>query len=226
MVAPTPRELGGLRHGLQGTILAATVGLGEAAAPVLASLMTQHRPGAVLSLGFAGALVPHVPTGTLVVCDRFVTRNPAHPPAITADGHAVQEVARKIGGRIGGLLTAPAPLLTPAAKEAAGAVSGAIVVDMEGYWMAQAAVDAGVPLTAIRVVLDAMTHQLPQLVANITADGGRREWRHTARALASNPFLLARLAPLAHRSWRAQRAMHQAVGALAPTFAAGAQEHA
>jgi hypothetical protein len=226
VVASTPRELGGLRYGLQGTIFAATVGLGEAAAPMLKSLMTQHQPGAVLSLGFAGALVPHVPTGMLVVCDRFVTRDPAHPPAITAAADAVRKVARTIGGCVGGLLTAPAPLLMPATKEAAGAESGAMVVDMEGYWMAQAAADSGVPLTAIRVVLDAMTHQLPQLVADIIADGGKREWHHTAMALALNPFLLARLAPLAHRSWRAQRAMHQAVRALAPMLAAGPQEHA
>jgi hypothetical protein len=80
-----------------------------------------------------------------------------------------------------------------------------------------------VPFVALRVVLDAMHHELPELVGAIVADQGRREWRHAARSLLRNPTIVARLIPLANRSWRSQRALHMAARVLAPTLVASAE---
>ena len=215
VVAPTRRELGGLRVGSLGPVWVAVTGLGKPAAAILSPLATEQRPTAVLSLGFAGALSPEHSTGALVVCERFVAGESS--PPLPADGTLV-EAARKAGGSAkvaaAGLLTVPAPLLTAAEKKAARSASGAAVVDMEGYWMAQVAAEHQLPFLAVRAVLDGAHVELPRLVSTIVADGGRNEWRHTARWLLTNPVRLPELLWLAYRSWRAQQALRGAARTL------------
>lgn len=118
----------------------------------------------------------------------------------------------------GALLTAGAPLLTGAAKQRAGQETGAAVVDMEGYWLAQVTRTYQVPFIALRAVLDPMDYNLPSLVAAIVAGQGRHEWRHAAAALLANPLRVAQLISLASQSWRAQKALRQAARVLVPAL--------
>ena len=226
VVAPTRRELGGLRAGAQEGLAVAPTGLGETAGSALASLLAAHHPGLVLSLGFAGGLSPGLETGALVVCDKFLTWRGAEPngPALLEADRRVADVAAGVLAQAGiaashrTLLTAPSPLLSPAAKRRAGQETSVAVVDMEGYWLAQTARQRQIPFLALRVVLDPVEQALPRFVATIVADQGRHELRHTAKALLINPFSIAGLVLVATRSSRAQRALRQAVQALVPSL--------
>ena len=258
VIAPTARELGGLRDGRQGAIGTAVTGLGEAAALSLASRLAERRPSLVLSLGFAGALAPGLRTGALVLCDSFLasydplashsespvadeesgTRpfteftlergegfrvTPTSPPRLEADHPPLRIAAERlaqagIGTNPGALLTVGAPLLTGAAKQQAGQETGAAVVDIEGYWLAQVARTYQVPFIALRVVLDPIDQTLPALVAAIVADQGRHEWRHAATALV-NPLRIAQLISLASQSRRAQKALRGAAEVLVSALA-------
>ncbi|MYC37884.1 MAG: hypothetical protein F4X66_13375, partial [Chloroflexi bacterium] len=115
----------------------------------------------------------------------------------------------------GAVLTVDEPLLTGRAKRRARQGSGALVVDMEGRWIAEAAAARGVPLIGIRAVLDEADFSLPPFIATIIADGGRHERSHAIRAL-SQPAAARSFLPLALRSRRASGALQAAVDSLLP----------
>jgi hypothetical protein len=138
-------------------------------------------------------------------------------------GEEAFEALMEAGMRVtkGAALTVPEPLLTRADKESQGKLTGASVVDMESFWIAQEAERAGVPVVSVRTVLDEMEHQLPSLVADITADGGKREFYHALRAMR-NPANVSTLVPLAVRSRRAVSATRDAIQTLIPILTRGA----
>ena len=223
VVAPTERELGGLRPGENGACRAALVGIGHEAAPALAALLDAERPSAVLSLGFAGALRPGLSTGDLVLCDAALAEG-ATPIEFDPYPAAAALRAADIAAATGALLTVEEPLLAPEAKRNAHAATGAAIVDMEGYALARLATERGVPIVALRAVLDAAEYTLPPFVANIIADGGRNERAHMLRGLRADPLAAPRLPALAWRSRAAARAVRRGVRALLPArpFPAGA----
>ncbi len=220
MVAPNRRELGGLRPGRRGPLVAGIVGLGEAAAPALTNLLSAEGPSGVLSLGFAGALTAQGRTGDLVLCTELVSGSPTSSDLLTADAALADSVRKGLEQsglpyHQGKLLTVPSPLLAPDEKRSAGASSGALVVDMEGHGMARAALEHGAPFLALRVVLDPVDCPLPAFVDDIVADQGRHELRHTLRWASTHPTGIPRLVSLAYRARRAQQALRQATRALA-----------
>ena len=113
----------------------------------------------------------------------------------------------------GAILTVAAPLLTPAAKRRARAASGAMAVDMEGRWIADAAAARGVPLISVRAILDEADLALPAFAAAVAADGGRREWARALRA-AVNPLEARRILALALRARKAARSLRRAADAI------------
>jgi len=212
VVAPTWRELGGLQPGRMGFAQVAEVGIGHTAVAAFTRLLDQGLPQLVISLGFAGAVAGGVPSGSIVVCTSFVSAvNDADAP-IEADVK-IAGIAKGLmpNALAGALLTVPTPLLTPGEKLLAGAQTGAVVVDMEGYGMAKAAQEHGVEFLGLRAVLDTVDLRLPQFVADIIADGGRNEWRHSLSALAKRPYLAPQVISLALLARRAQKNLTQAL---------------
>lgn len=205
VVAPTRRELGGLRPGARGDIVAGTVGIGQKAAPALAALIQRYAPARILSLGFAGGLSRELHTGDVLACERVLApdQEPMSLPFPTS-----------MSGTAGALLTADALLPLIPDKWQARSNTGADLVDLEGYHLAKAAREAGVPLCAVRVVLDEVDEELPPFVGAIVADGGRREWLHAGLALVRNPLAARRMVALSRTSRRAGAALRTAVSEL------------
>ncbi len=113
----------------------------------------------------------------------------------------------------GALLTVDAPLLTPAAKRRARAASGAAVVDMEGRRIAEAAAERGVPIVAVRAVIDEADFALPPFAAEIAAARGHDERARAFRA-AANPREAAGMLLLALRARKAARSLRRAADAI------------
>ena len=224
MVAPTPRELGGLRPGRQGSVQVAATGLGRAAKPALERLLEAHPVQCVLSLGFAGALTPQGHTGALVVCSSFLAYEPDPLPPLSADAGLLEWTIDRMDRmrlpyHYGDLLTSPRLLSAPDQKRRAGLDTGAAVVDMEGYWLAQVAAAHQTPFVALRSVLDPARYTLPKLAATIVEDQGQRELQHTLRFIFTHWVHGPLLLPLAYRSWRARRTLRRAARSLAPEMA-------
>ena len=165
----------------------------------------------LVSLGYAGALEPRLHTGDLVVGDGYlhgVDVPVAGSPQAARAASALRESGLSV--REGPVLTVDEPLLSPRAKRRAHSGSGALVVDMEGWWIADAALTTGVPMIGVRAVVDQASYSLPSFVAAIVSDAGRHEWAHTFRAM-SRPSVLGSLLPLALKSRKASRALHDAI---------------
>ncbi len=217
VVAPTKRELGGLRPGDGPATRAAIVGIGAHAAPALQLLIDEQQPAVVLSLGFAGALEPMAGTADVVLCSSVRTMDGR---SLDLDTESLAPALRRAGiePAVGALLTVERPLLLHPDKWRARADSGAAVVDMEGFALAEAAREAGVPFLAMRVILDEFGEDLPNFVGTIVEDGGRHEWAHSAAALARNPLLARGMLRLAGQARQAGAAMRRVVDAAVPTL--------
>ncbi len=225
VIAPTKRELGGVRTDRTHGIAIKVVGVGHGAQEALADLLARRRPALVLSLGYAGGLAEGLGTGSLVVCDGCLDEAGDAPGP---DPDATARAARALEGAgiphvSGALLTTPGPLLTPEAKQEAWEATGAACVDMEGAGLARAADAAGVPLVAVRAVLDGREQALPGMVGAIIADGGRNEWLHAARAVLTGPQRIPALVGLAGQSRAAGAALERAAAVLVARLAPEAE---
>ena len=251
IVAPTRRELGGLRDGRNGH-RTALCGVGLEAGERVAALLDAAPCSLLVSLGFAGALDPSLRPGDLIAAEGFTRapplshrrplRNFTGPvgsrfrgndlvACIGEERHSAPRPDSRLrgnGGRLclhrerdgaragataGAILTVDAPLLTPAAKRRAREASGAMAVDMEGRWIADAAAARGVPLISVRAIVDEADFAIPSFAAAIAADGGRREWARTIRA-AANPLEARRILALALRARKAARSLRRAADAI------------
>jgi nucleoside phosphorylase len=199
----------------------AVVGVGREAGDALQAVLQARPPEIILSLGFAGALTDGARTGDLVLSRRLTEVDSGPWPEVLRGSclATAKEAIADSGETIieGDLLTVPSPLLSSEEKRFYGESTGAVVVDMEGYWLAREAQVAGIPMIPVRAVIDEMDDDLPGLVGDIVADGGRREWLHALRAMR-NPVTAGALLPLAMRSRKAQRALRGAVGSLLPAL--------
>lgn len=230
IIAPTRRELGGLRDNGAGH-RTALCGVGREAGERAAALLDAAPCSLLVSLGFAGALDPSLRPGDLVEVEGFALTPPlSHrerelgvptlslrptgwESCLTPSPARRERDGARAGTIASVILTVDEPLLTPAAKRRARAASGAMAVDMEGRWIADAAAARGVPLISVRAVVDEADFEIPPFAAAIAADGGRREWARALRA-AVNPLEARRILALALRARKAARSLRRAADAV------------
>lgn len=221
VIAPTERELAGLQPNRLAGIGVAEVGIGHSAAENLREILKTRRPKIILSIGFGGALDPELRTGDIVVSVEAATVQLPSRRLAMSEQHTKHAFDALIASGLrvtkGSTLTVPEPLMSGEDKQRHGALTGAAVVDMETFWIAQEADRAEIPLVSVRTVIDEMHHDLPGIVADITADGGQREWLHALRAMR-NPANVGSLVPLAVRSRKAVGTLRSITEALVPVF--------
>ena len=249
IVAALPQEVGGLLRlgrwervpspapsrlyrGMLGDIDAvlAVSGMGRAASEAAAEdLLQRFHPGAVLAVGFAGGLAPHLAPGALVVADAIVPANEPQDGALRPDA-ALLERARDALATVhtphacGPLLTATKVVASPEGKAALGAATGALAVDMESAWVAGVCRRHDVPFLAVRAVVDGVGDALPAVLARTPAEDVGRS--HRVWPLLARPWLLPRLLRLARAAARARASLTAFVDAFAAGWAAGAPERA
>lgn len=140
-------------------------GIGEqAAASAVRLLVAGHRPGMVVTAGFAGGLDPALPRGGLVRPVASVTERGSESIPLSrigganADGHSGVTI-----------VTVPHVAATAESKRRLAASSGAAVVDMETRAVATAAREAGLPCASIRVISDSADQDLPREITALAA---------------------------------------------------------
>ena len=249
IVAALPHEVGGLlRHGgwervpspapsrlyrgaLRGVdVLLAVSGMGRAASEAAAEdLLQRFHPGAVVAIGFAGGLAPHLAPRALVVADAVVPASEPQDGALRPDAALLQRARDALATvqaphACGLLLTATEVVASPEGKAALGAATGALAVDMESAWVGGVCRRHDTPFLAVRAVVDSVGDALPAVLARTPADDAglsRRMWPHVAR-----PWLLPRLLRLARAAARARASLTAFVDAFAAGWASGAPERA
>jgi nucleoside phosphorylase len=156
---------------------------------------------AVLSVGCAGALIPGLTTGQLVLAsdvrmwsteeETRLDRFPINSTLLTHTRRAASQMAIPITE--GSLFTSARVLFTPEDKAEQGRTTGAIAVEMESGVHAAFATARGLPFLALRVILDPVGMALPIVKGLTTPDGDMRPFKVVSHVIAHPhhfPFLL------------------------------------
>lgn len=149
---------------------------------------------AVLSVGCAGALIPGLTTGQLILAPDIRMR-PAKDveqlKRLPVDARllaAMRTAAARVGVAVadGPLFTSPHILFTPEEKATQGKRTGAIAVEMESGVHAEFAEERGLPFLVLRVILDGVDMTIPA-VAGLTTPEGEVRYVRAATYLATHP---------------------------------------
>lgn len=198
------------------SVLVVQAGIGhERARHALAAIAPSHGP--VLSVGFAGALVPNAKPGDVALPTCVVWEAEGGlgrydvPQACwrAADAH----IAATHRGTVhhGPILSAKTVVATPDAKRTASQRTGAVAVEMEAAGLVPVARERGTGVVVVRVILDAADVSLANVPVDLDSS-----WRARTELLGrpwawSSVWAVARQIPLASRSLR---------GAMTAVFAA------
>jgi adenosylhomocysteine nucleosidase len=203
VLAALEEELALLRRGLDGLGLRfARMGVGPVRAAE-AALAACKGARLVVVAGCCGGLVPGAETGMVVVparLIRFERGQAREAPAPDAAWRAAAVRAVEEAGLHGSerpLVSVAEALYTRESKRACQEATGAVAVDMETAAVAEEAGVHGVPLLAMRVVLDTASEELPNL--GLSGKDGRRSPLRIAAAALTHPRALLNLGRLALR---------------------------
>jgi 4-hydroxy-3-methylbut-2-en-1-yl diphosphate reductase len=180
ILTPLGVEAAAVRRGAPGARVV-RAGMGRRRARRTAQLLAGESPRAIAVAGLCGALDPALRPGDVVVAREL--RDPDGRAIHCSGGAAVAAVARARGLRVheGTIATCARPV-TGAHRERLRAATGALAVDMESAWLADAAPE-GVPLAVVRVVVDTPVRELRRPIATVA--GGLRALRALRRAAAA-----------------------------------------
>jgi adenosylhomocysteine nucleosidase len=144
-------------------------GLGRRAEGAANALIERFRPGAVLSVGVAGGLASRLEVGDIVMCERIdheSRRGKGKEETVHSDARllgAALGAAKGLGLPVskGTSLTVDLAAWGPAEKSAHHSWKGHDIVEMESFWIGEAAARQGIPFLTIRTISDGADHQLP-----------------------------------------------------------------
>lgn len=125
--------------------------------------------GGLISFGVAGGLAPGLKPGTCVIASTILDDEDERP----TDTRWAQRLMRIIPDAVHGpILGVREPIALADQKSALHRQTGALAVDMESHVVARAAAEHGVPLAAIRVVVDPVERTIPRsALAGARPDG-------------------------------------------------------
>ena len=190
------REQEGVWRGSSGghDILIVTGGIGLRRARQTVKEFTNTPLSAVLSVGCAGALIPGLTTGQLVLAPalHLYTEEPeGRLNTFGVDGRllsAAQNAAQQAGVETieGGIVTSPRVLFTQQEKEQRGRETDCVAVEMESGVHAAFATERKLPFLVLRVILDSVDMVIPPMRGVTTAEGKIRLSKAVAH-IATHP---------------------------------------
>lgn len=191
--------------------LVALAGMGAAAAlKVAEKLLKQLSPGALLSIGFGGALTPDLRVGDLVVGEALyrvghaggLEEVPPPPAFLELEPLLTSLRAARLRACTGALLAPPALMPKQLLLTAVTGLTNPIV-DLESAPLAELAAARGLPFLALRAVSDAAEEEMPPFIAQAVAASRAPTFRDAAVWLKENPCRLPVLVRLWYQSLRA-----------------------
>lgn len=217
--------LGGFRAeiaGKQFTVAGHGIGIRRAGEMVRRAFEMAPAPEMVIATGVAGALSHELKAGDLVLAHRVIqmdqhSENVRH--VLTIDRALLEDIERSlaIGGvkySTGALMTVQRVLVTRAEKKDAKIGTGAIAVDMETAAVAAEAEARGIPLVAIRAVLDEVDDDFSGAADMASEDGAVHPIAATAQVLR-HPGIVLKLPSMIRKLGLATRSIADALEAIA-----------
>lgn len=143
-------------------------------------LIDGHRPGLIVSAGFAGGLVAGIERGRVVAPSRAIRAEQGSIPLAVAAASGVANA--------GAIITIDHVAGTVDEKRTLAATTGAELVDMETWGVARAARESGLDCVGLRVVSDTASDELPrELAALVKPQSSLRRLGSALRAVGRRP---------------------------------------
>ena len=161
--------------------------------------MSRFGAEMIVSAGFAAGAKAGQRSGSVLICDRLVSvegpafawrgdsRTEIRPRAALLNRALAQAGAVDGDCRPGGCVTVPQIVSNPSMKAWLGRSFDAAALDMESYWVAEAANDARLPWIAVRAILDPVEQEVSSFVGETLRDGRFARAARAARHLAARP---------------------------------------
>ena len=193
LVVPTEREADAL-----GARKAFVSGAGAGAYDTVRARLAESTPGLVLVAGVCGGLDPSIGAGGVIVARHVIAPG---CDVIEPDRFLLEEVRKALHEHASRfvysrMLTVDHPVASRDEKRDVWNEHGAGGVDMETYYVARAAREAGVRWLAVRAVVDTASQSLPASLAEWDVEAGDMA---TLRAAALRPWQWPRYARLARQ---------------------------
>ena len=182
-------------------------GVGEAAARrCLSEFLGSHKPELLVSSGFAGALNEQLQIG-----DILLAQNYSAPTLLAAARHLLPSSDTHVGA----LVTARAIVDSVVDRRELARGSGALAVDMETQFIAEACSQHALPMLSLRAISDSPAARLP-VPADVMFDIQRQRTRYGALAVhvAKDPGALWRLGHFGYHIGIVRESLTDALDAL------------
>ncbi|MDA0769734.1 MAG: hypothetical protein BZY79_02485 [SAR202 cluster bacterium Casp-Chloro-G4] len=184
----------------------------------------KYPPDLLVSAGYAAGSRPDMVTGEVVVCSRLqsLTGEAAYWNVDTILGKSVPESVlpydqwNDIEVRWGSCLTMPYLVSGSSMKEWLGRTFATDVIDMESYWVSEAAEELGIPHIILRAVFDPMGQTLPSFVAKSLDGSAVQTALRAASYMASHPTSIKRTIALLTQSRQATASLSRFLLNLTP----------
>ncbi len=139
---------------------------------------------ALISFGIAGGLSPDLRTGTCVVGSTIVSETTQFITDRNWSRALLQLIPGAVHRPIVGIATVVAH---PEAKRALHASTGALAVDNESHVVASVAAARGLPMAAVRVIIDPATRELPRAALAAMRPNGTIDLATLIRSMMREP---------------------------------------
>jgi len=169
----------------------------------------------LISFGVAGGLAPRLRPGTFVVGSAVIADKVRLP---TDSDWSRRLLATMPGAVHGDLLGVPRPVKSTMAKRVLHQETGAIAVDMESHVVAQAAADHGLPMAAIRVIIDSARLALPEAAVRSVRPDGTTDLFGLLRGVMRRPREIAPLIRIALHAQTARASLRRGRELLGPSL--------
>ncbi len=217
------REREGVWRGSSGRrdVVIVTGGIGPHRAGQTVEEFADTPLSAVLSVGCAGALIPGLTTGQLVLAPAvrmYAEEMAGQLDTFVVDKRllsAAQNAAQQAGVETteGALVTSRRVLFTPQEKEERGRETDCIAVEMESGVHAAFATERKLPFLVLRVILDSVDMAIPPMKGVITSEGKIRLSKAVTH-IATHPHHL----PFLLRLQQCRKQAAEAISRLCRTF--------
>jgi len=169
--------------------------------------------GGLISFGVAGGLAPDLKPGSCVIGSSVLDGDVTRP----TDTRWSQRLMRMIPGSVLGAIAGVCePLAFASEKRDLHEKTGALAVDMESHVVARAAEQHGVPIAAIRVVVDPVSRTIPRSALAGTRSDGTIDPVAVVRSLIRYPRDLAGLIRMSFDARAARATLVWGSGLLGP----------
>ena len=188
---------------------------GGVAAQTLAFAEAAIKDGAaaLVSFGIAGALAPHLASGTLLL-PRAVIAEDGTQYAVDEAWRAQVEAASRAAAlplETGDIFGAEAAIAAAEQKAALHRKTGAVAVDLESHLVARVAAKTGTPFLVLRAIADPATRTLPPAALDGLGADGKPALGRVLLSVARSPLQIAALIRLAGDTRRALSALGSAL---------------